>query len=120
MDASWVAVISAITGAVSAGTTILVTAWKGKARHDKAVADIREGFNKAIFDLQLFVERAATALELRLENHIAESRHSLVNHIAGVAVGPIERSEQRIGALEQDMAVVLDRQGRRSLARKDS
>ena len=62
--------------------------------------------------LELRAERLVTALELRLEHRIMESRHQIMAVIQQTCIVPLEHVEQRCGALEQDMAVMKDRSAR--------
>lgn len=108
----------ALDGALGLGGAIFgffVFAWRVQNSQRERDAQIAKDFvttNIAIADLELRRERALAALEIRLNKVIETSRHMVGGTIQTQCVIPLEKVEQRCGALEQDVAVIKDRSGR--------
>jgi hypothetical protein len=118
--ATWVQIaIDAAVGLGGAVAGIFAYAWRMQSRQDALNTMFRQELaalelrnERARNEAEQRSERARHEMERRLEEAISKSRHTIGETIQRVCVVPLERTMERTGALEQDMAVVMDRQKR--------
>ena len=118
--ATWVQVaIDVVIGLGSAGASVVAYAWRTQSRQDEINAAFRQELaalelrnERARNDSEARTERARHDMELRLGALIDRSRHTVDETLQRVCIVPLERTMDRTGRLEQDMAVVKDRQKR--------